>query len=79
MRVARFKEASEKTPAQTGAREAPSIHPEAPINASTRRLTAQSGDLEAAPIEGFEHQSIEDIEDGGLNFTAVYKKGYEDE
>ena len=77
MRVARFNEASEKTSHARSAREAPAIHPEAPINTSTRRLTAQSGDLEAAPMGGLTLQSTEDIEDDGLNFTAVYKKGYE--
>jgi putative transposase len=79
MRVARFKEASEKAPTQTSAPEATLIGPEAPLHAPTRNLKAQSGDVEAAPQEGFKHQSVEDIEDGGLSFTAVYKKGYGDE
>jgi hypothetical protein len=79
MRVARLKEASENSSAKIGARKATSIRPGTPLLASTRSLTTQSGALEAAPIGGFMYQSAEDIEDGGLNFTAVYKKGYEDE
>lgn len=79
MRVARYREAAEKAPTQIGASEATLIRPEAPLNASSRSLTAQSGDVEAAPKEGFKHPSVEDIEDGGLSFTAVYKKGCGDE
>ena len=79
MRVARYREASEKAPTQIGAHEATLIRPEAPLNASPRSLPAQCGDVEAAPIEGFKHQAVEDIKNGGLNFTAVYKKGYGDE
>src|ERR1035437_5707965 len=79
MRVARYREASAKAPTQIGAPEATLIRPEAPLNASPRSLTAPSSDLESAPLEGFKHQSVEDIENGGLNFTAVYKKGYGDE
>jgi hypothetical protein len=79
MRVARYREASEKAPTQIGAPEATLIRPEALLNASPRSLTAQSGDLESVPFEGFKHQSVEDIEDNGLSFTAVYKKGYGDE
>jgi hypothetical protein len=79
MRVARFREASGKTSTQTGAHEATLIRPEARFHASTRSLTAQCGDLEAAPMGNFRYQSVDDIEDGGLNFTVVYKKGFEDE
>ena len=79
MRVARFKEASEKASTQTGAREATLALPEALFHPSTKSLTTESGDLESAPIADFTYQPVEDIEDGGLNFTAVYKKGYEDE
>jgi putative transposase len=79
MRVARYREASEKAPAQIDAPEATLIRPEAPLNASPRNSTAPSSDLESAPLEGFKHQSVEDSENGGLNFTAVYKKGYGDE
>jgi putative transposase len=79
MRVARYREASEKASTQIGAREATLIRPEAPLSASTRNLTAPSSDPESVPLEGFEHQSVEDIEDSGLSFTAVYKKGYGDE
>ncbi|MGD0156638.1 MAG: DDE-type integrase/transposase/recombinase [Terracidiphilus sp.] len=77
MRVARFKEASEKTSVQRGTREATLILPEAPIHPSTRDLTTESGALESAPVEGFSYRPVEEIEDGGLNFTAMYKKGYE--
>ena len=79
MRVARFKEASEKTSARTGARDAGLILPEVPLHASTESLNAESGDIEAAPSGTFRYQPVNDIEDSGLNFTAVYKKGYQDE
>jgi putative transposase len=77
MRVARFKEATEKTSVQRGARTAKLTLPETPLHASTRGLTAESGELEDASTGGFRHQSGEVIEDNGLAFTAVYKKGYE--
>jgi putative transposase len=77
MRVARFKEASEKTSVQRGIREATlSLH-EARVRLSTRNLTRESGVLESASVEGITHRPIEEIEDNALNFTAVYKKGYE--
>jgi putative transposase len=79
MRVARYREASEKAPTQIGNPEATLIRPEAQLNASATGLTALSSDLESTPLEGFRHHSVEDIENGGLNFTAVYKKGYGDE
>jgi putative transposase len=77
MRVARFKEASEKSSTQTGAREAPLAMPEAVFHPSTRSLTTESGALESTPVGGFTYQPVEEIEDAGLNFTALYKKGYE--
>jgi hypothetical protein len=77
MRVARFKEASEKAPTQTGAHEATLIRDGAPLDGATRRFLADSGAPEAAPIEDFRCQPLEDIEDGGLHFTVVYKKGCE--
>jgi putative transposase len=79
MRVARYREASEKAPTPIGVPGTTLIRPEAPHYASTGSLTADSGDLEAAPIRGFKFQPVEDLGDGGLSFTAVYKKGYGDE
>lgn len=79
MRVARFKEASAKAPTQIGTHQATLIRPEAPLHASPGSLTAESGDLEAAPIGDLKYQSVENIEDDGLNFAAIYKKGYGDE
>jgi putative transposase len=79
MRVARYREASEKAPTQIGVPGTTLIRPEAPHYASTESLTADSGDLEAAPIGGFTFQPVEDLGDGGLSFAAVYKKGYGDE
>ena len=77
MRVARFKEASEKTSVQRGARTATLTLPEAPLHAATRCLTMERGELEDASTGGFRYQPGEDIDDNGLTFTAVYKKGYE--
>jgi putative transposase len=77
MRVARFKEASEKAYTQTGYREATLALPEAVFHPSTRSLTTESGVLESAPAGGFTYQPLVEIEDTGLNFTAMYKKGYE--
>ena len=77
MRVARFKEASEKASTQTGAREATLALPEAVFHPSTKSLMTEGGDLESAPIADFTFQPVEDLGDGGLNFTAVYKRGYE--
>jgi putative transposase len=79
MRVARFKEASKKAPTQIGAQETTLIPPEARLHASTKAMTMPSGDLEASPISDFKYQFAEGLEDGGLNFTAVYKRGYGDE
>ena len=77
MRVARFKEASEKTSVQRGAREATLALPEAQIHPSTRNLTTESGALESASVAGITYRPVEEIEDTALNFTAAYKKGYE--
>ena len=79
MRVARFKEASEKASTQTGARAVTLALPEAVFHPLTRSLTTESGALESTPVGGFTYQPVEGTEDAGLNFTAVYKKGYEDE
>lgn len=72
MRVARFKEAS----AKAGTIEAKKKRPDTPPDASTKCATAQSNDLEANPMRGIKYPFIEG---SGLDFTAVYKKGYEDE
>ena len=77
MRVARLKEASEKASIQARAREATLALPEAGLHQSTRGLATESGALESSPVGGFTYQPVEEIEDDGLNFLAVYKKGYE--
>ena len=77
MRVARFKEASAKASTQTGDRETTLALPEAVFHPSTRGLATESSELEATSTGGFRNQPAEDIEDSGLNFTAMYKKGYE--
>jgi putative transposase len=79
MRVARYKEASEKAPAQIGVPGTTLIRPVAQLHASTKSLTSLSSDLESVPLEGFKNPSVNDIEDSGLSFAAVYKKGYGDE
>ena len=79
MRVARYREASEKAPTQPGVLEAAWIGPEAPLHVSTVSLTAPSTGIEFAPIEEAMHKSAEGFEDHGLSFTAIYKKGYGDE
>jgi len=77
MRVARFKEASGKTSVRRGTPEANLSLPEAVLHPSTRGLTKESGALESASVEGITHQPAEEIDDNKINFTAVYKKGYE--
>ena len=79
MRVARYREASEKAPAQIGVPGTTLIRPVAQLHASTKSLTSLSSDLESVPLEGFTNPSVDDIEDGGLSFAVVYKKGYGDE
>jgi len=76
MRVARFKEASEKTSVRRGAPKAtlavrdPAPHP------TTTDLTTEGREFEAA-TDGLKYPPVGDFEDSGLSFTAVYKKGYE--
>ena len=79
MRVARYREASEKAPAQIGVPGTTLISPVAQLHASTKSLASMSSDLESVPLEGFKNPSVDDVEDGGLSFAAVYKKGYGDE
>ena len=79
MRVARYKEASEKAPTQTGVPGTTLIRPVAQLHASTMSLTSLSSDFESVPLEGAANPSIDDVEDCGLSFVAVYKKGYGDE
>jgi putative transposase len=79
MRVARYREASEKAPAQKSVPGTTLIRPVAQLHASTKSLTSLSNDLESVPLQGLTNPSVNDIEDGGLSFAAVYKKGYEDE
>jgi putative transposase len=77
MRVARFKEASAKTTTQTRAREATLAPSEEVFHPSTRSLTTENGAFESAPAVRFTCRPVEEIDDGELNFTATYKKGYE--
>jgi len=79
MRVARFKEASESTASKAGAPEATTIRPGTRPTALATITATQSGDLENALARGMRFPPISDLEDDGLIFTAVYKKGYEDE
>jgi putative transposase len=74
-RVARFKEASERTSVRSGAQEAtltmrdPAPHP-------STYLTTKDRELEPVTDE-FKYPPVSDFENSGLSFTAVYKKGYE--
>ena len=74
-RVARFKEASEKTSVRRGAQEATLTMRDSAPNPLTY-LTTKDRELEAA-TNGLKYPPVDDFEVSGLSFTAVYKKGYE--
>jgi putative transposase len=76
MRVARFKEASQNSFTISDARKATMSRPDALPNAPTKVITTVNDDLDADLSERLNFQPVAD---GGLNFTAVYKRGYEDE
>jgi putative transposase len=79
MRVARFKEASESTSRKAGVPEATTIRLGKRPTATATITATESGGLESALAEGMRFPPVADREDGGLTFTAVYKKGYRDE
>jgi len=76
MRVARLKEASKNSSTKADARKATIFRPDALPDAPTRVITSLHEDPEADLSEGLKFQPVAD---GGLNFIAVYKRGYEDE
>ena len=76
MRVARFKEASEKTSVRRGYPKATLAVRDLAPHPTTTDLTTEGREFESA-TDGLKYPPVGDFEDSGLSFTAVYKKGYE--